>query len=247
MKKYIGCIMALLILVVFTSCEKDAEMPVPPPASELMIYNSAADYFGAGSMVLINNQFYGDRSYNDNGAGLVGAFNFSKYSLIDTGVYRIAFTDTTKLLENARKITESIFTLEDKRHYTIYLLDSLGFYETMYTKDDIAPDPLKAKIRLINLSPDAGPVSLSIDTLAIGAIKNVAYKQMTDYTAVLPDTKPGLRIMYKDPATGRDTLLIRKSFPLEVRKCYTMILRGYRQPVDGNVNKTINLSTITNF
>lgn len=247
MKKYIGCIMALLIIVVFASCEKDAEMPAAPPASELMIYNGAADYFGATSMVLVNNRFYGDRSYNDNGAGLVGAFNFSKYSLIDTGIYRIAFTDTTRVPENARKITESIFTLEDKKHYTIYLLDSLGFYETLLTKDDIVADPLKAKIRFINLSPDAGAVGLMIDTLAIGAIKNIAYKQVTEYTAVLPDTKPGLRIMYKDKETGRDTLLIRKSFPLEVGKCYTMILRGYRQPVDGNVNKTINLSTITNF
>ena len=78
MKKYIGCMAALLIIMIFASCGKDAEMPAMPPTSELMIYNGAADYFGATSMVLVNNRFYGDRSYNDNGAGLVGAFNFSK-------------------------------------------------------------------------------------------------------------------------------------------------------------------------
>jgi hypothetical protein len=247
MKKYTDLIIALTAIVVLVSCNKNTELPPQPVTSQLMIYNSAAGYFNTGSMVLINNRFYGDRSYNDNGAGLVGAFNFSKYSFIDTGRYRIAFTDTSRLLENTKKVAESLFSFEDKKHYTIYLLDSVGFYETMYTLDDVSRDSAKATIRFINLSPDAGAVHLRIDTLAISGIKNIKYKQITEYTVVQPDTKPGLRIMYTDKTTGLETLLIRKSFPLEAGKCYTMILRGYRQPADGNVNKTINLSTITNF
>jgi hypothetical protein len=53
--------------------------------------------------------------------------------------------------------------------------------------------------------------------------------------------------MYYDQTTGEETTLTRKSFPLEAGKCYTMVLRGYRLPKDDNPNKTINLSTITNF
>jgi Domain of unknown function (DUF4397) len=246
MKRYLAFIAGLMIVVCIASCEKDAKLPATLPVSQLMVYNGSADYFGASSMILINNRFYGSRSYNDNGAGLVGAYNFSKYSFIDTGLYRIAFTDTTQVLENAKKISESLFKLEDKKHYTIYLLDSLGFYATMYTQDDEDSDPLNAKIRMINLSPDAGTIYLRIDTMSIAGIKNVSYKQVTAYTTVKQNIKPGIRIMYFDK-TGREQLLIRKSFPLEAGKCYTMILRGYRQPADGNVNKTINLSTITNF
>ena len=236
-----------MVAIGMTSCQKDANMPEKLPVSFLMVYNGGADYFGANSMVLVNNQFYGNRSYNDNGAGLVGAFNFSEYGRIDTGLYRIAFTDTAQVLENARKVTESLFDLQDNRHYTIYLLDSLGFYGTMYTQDDVERDPVKAKIRLINLSPDAGAVHCKIDTASVPGINNISYRQVSDYSLVNPDTKPGIRIMYFDKNTGLEQQLVRKSFVLEAGKCYTMILRGYRAPADGNVNKTINLSTITNF
>lgn len=227
-------------------CSKDAEMPVSPALSYLMVYNGSPDFYGASSMALVNNSLYGTRGYNENGAGLVGAFNFSSYSFIDTGLYRMAFTDSTTQPANASKISEALLSFEDQKHYTVYLLDSLGFFDIMYTSDDVTPDPAKAKIRLLHLSPDAGNVYLRIDTTAIDAIRDVNFRKITGYTAVAPDIKPGIRIMYKDEG-GEERTLVRKSFPLEAGKCYTMILRGYRVPADGNVNKTINLSTITNF
>lgn len=234
-----------MIAATMTGCSKDTKAPSARPVSYVMVYNGGADFYGASGMVLVNNQYYGSRSYNDNGNGLVGALNFANYAKIDTGVYRIAFTDTALLLENTKKITESIFDLQDQRHYTIYLIDSLGFYQTTYTEDDIEKDPAQAKIRLINLSPDAGEVFCRIDTAKVKDIQPVHYKQVSAYAVVTPDIKPGIRIMYRDRITGEEKLLIRKSFVLEAGKCYTMILRGYR--TQSNPNKTINLSTITNF
>lgn len=244
MKRYLIIILCSAILI--AGCSKDAEMPVSPALSYLMVYNGSPDFYGASSMVLVNNSLYGTRGYNENGAGLVGAFNFSRYSFIDTGLYRMAFTDSTTKPANAAKISETLLPFENQKHYTVYLLDSLGFFNIMYTQDDVGRDATKAKIRLLHLSPDAGTVYLRIDTALIGAIKDVGFRKVTDYTAVTPDIKPGIRIMYKDEA-GEERTLVRKSFPLEAGKCYTMILRGYRVPADGNVNKTINLSTITNF
>lgn len=244
MKKCLIIIICAAILI--TGCNKDAEIPVSPALSYLMVYNGSPDFYGLNSMALVNNSLYGIRGYNDNGAGLVGAFNFSKYSIIDAGVYRIAFTDTATQPANAAKISETLLQLEDQKHYTVYLLDSLGFFEIMYTRDDATPDATKAKIRLVHLSPDAGNVYLRIDTAAVDAIKNVGFRKVTDYTTVTPDIKPGIRIMYKNEM-GEEKTLVRKSFPLEAGKCYTMILRGYKKPADGDLNKTINLSTITNF
>lgn len=236
----------MCVSILTAGCNKDAEMPAKPIFSYLMVYNGSPDFYGASSMALVNNSLYGTRDYNDNGAGLVGAFNFSKYSFIDTGLYRIAFTDSSTQPKNAAKISETLLQFEDQKHYTVYLLDSLGFFEMMHTQDDVVPDAGKAKIRLLHLSPDAGNVYLKIDTMAIDEIKNVGYRKVTGYISVLPDIKPGIRIMYKDN-DGAEKTLVRKSFPLEAGKCYTMILRGYKVPADGNVNKTINLSTITNF
>ena len=244
MRKYLTTL--LCAAIVMAGCNKDAVMPVSPALSYLMVYNGSPDFYGASSMALVNNSLYGTRGYNENGAGLVGAFNFSRYTFIDTGIYRMAFTDSTTIPANAAKISETLLSFENQKHYTVYLLDSLGFFDILCTPDDVAPDPVKAKIRLLHLSPDAGKVYLRIDTTAISAISEVSFRKVTDYTAVTPDIKPGIRIMYKDE-TGEERTLVRKSFPLEAGKCYTMILRGYKVPADGNVNKTINLSTITNF
>jgi hypothetical protein len=244
MKRYLVLFLCAAFLI--GACTKDAEMPVSPALSYLMVYNGSPDFYGSNSMALVNNALYGTRSYNENGAGLVGAFNFSRYSFIDTGRYRMAFTDSSSIPSNAGKISETLLQFEDQQHYTVYLLDSLGFFDILYTKDDVTPDAAKAKIRLLHLSPDAGKVYLRIDTALVSAITNVGFRQTSGYTAVTPDIKPGIRIMYKDEA-GEEKTLVRKSFPLEAGKCYTMILRGYKVPADGNVNKTINLSTITNF
>ena len=241
MKKYLSLLFAAGFLLI--SCKKDSKLPTAPPLAYLMFYNGVPDFYGVNSMVLVNNATYSPRSYNDNGNGLVGAFNFSKYSYVDAGFFNIAFTDTTQ----KNKLSETLLKFEDQKHYTLYLLDSLGFYKILYTQDDTKADPLYAKVRLVHLSPDMGMLYVKIDTTYIDAIKNIRFQGVSDYATVTPGPKPGIRIMYKDATTGEEKILVRKSIPLEAGKCYTMILRGYRSPKDGNVNKTINLSTITNF
>lgn len=242
----------LLYLMTFvcmslTACMKDAAVPASPAVAYLMLYNGSPDFYNYQSMTLINNDLYENRTYNENGAGLVGAFNFSRYSFTDTGLFRIAFTDTATIPANAAKISEALLRFEYRKHYTLYFADSLGFSSIMYTSDDVTPDPSKAMLRLVHLSPDAGHVFLRIDTADINSISDVGYKHVTGYTAIPANIKPGIRIMYKDEVTGEEKTLVRKSFPLDAGKCYTMILRGYKVPPDANINKTINLSTITNF
>jgi hypothetical protein len=226
-----------LLLMLF-ACGKEATIKPPPKAAYLMFYNGAPDFYNARSMVLVNNQHAGQLAYNDNGRGLIGAYNTSLYQFTDTGDFRIAFSDSTI---KAAKITEGIYHFADKKHYTIYLADSLGFYETMYTSDDVNPDPGMAKIRLLHLSPDAGTISLLLDTSAVQGIQELHFRGVTHYIPVSPDIKPAIRIM------NGDNQLVRKSFPLKAGKCYTMILRGYKNTADGDVNKTLNLSTIINF
>lgn len=245
MKKYLW--LTILAGLLLGACTKDSELPPQPSLAYLMVYNGSPDYYGAGSLVLINNNPHGSLTYNDNGQGPIGAFNFSRYGFVDTGLFRIAFADTTGLAGKAKKLTETQFRFDQEKHYTLYLHDSAGFYNITSTLDDTEPDPAQAKIRLVHLSPNAGKVFLRIDTTAIAAVKDINYGGVSDYAKTLPDTKPGIRIMYIDPASGEEKTLVRKSFPLEAGKCYTMVLRGYLNPADGNVNKTINLSTITNF
>jgi hypothetical protein len=229
------------------SCNKEAELAPAPGVAYLMFYNGAPGFYGAGSMVLVNNAATDSLEYNDDGRGLVGAFNASKYNIADTGVFRIAFTGKRDTEGKTAKITERNYHFEANLHYTLYLADSLGFYETLVTKDDVKADPLNAKIRLIHLGADCGEVHMKMDTAAIKGMEQVRFRQVTDYVSVAPDVKPGIRILATDPVSGEEKSVVRKSFPLEAGKCYTMILRGYKTPPDGNVNKTMNLSTLINF
>lgn len=241
--KHLYWLAAMLFL--WTACTKETEQPPVPPVSYLMFYNGAP---GLSSMIFMNTRFNGNWvGYNYTGRGPVGAWNSSQYDLTDTGYYRIGFSDTVATTGDINIITEGLFQLQQDAHYTVYLLDSLGFYSTLFTQDDTQPDHQKAKIRLVHMAPDAGPVKLRLDTAAVPGIDGVRFRGITDYVNVDPDIKPGIRIMSVDPATGEESSLVRKSFPLEAGRCYTMILRGYRQPADEDVNKTINLSTINNF
>ncbi|WEK35655.1 MAG: DUF4397 domain-containing protein [Candidatus Pseudobacter hemicellulosilyticus] len=245
MKQTIVLLISAALLAL--GCEKESEDPATPGLAHLMVYNGSADFYNAQGLVLKNNQPLGSRTYNDNGIGLVGAFNFASYSLIDSGSYRIAYLDSSSIPAEAAKLSETRVHLENGQHYTLYLLDSLGFFEILTTRDEVARDPAMANIRLVHLSPDAGEVYLRLDTALVADIKPLSFRGVSHFVKVGPDIKPAIRIMYKDKETGEERTLSRKSFPLQAGRCYTMILRGYRDPADGNVNKTINLSTITNY
>lgn len=229
------------------SCTRDTEPEPVYPSAYLMVYNGAPDFYGINAMAFVNNTFYGNRSYNETGRGLVGAYNFSDYKMIDTGAMRIAYADSASDRDKAKKIMEAVMNFEKDKHYTVYLTDSAGYYGILYSKDDIGRSSTHAMLRLVNLSPDAGPVHLRLDTELVPGIAGLDFKEVSDYFPVTPDIKPGIRIMSFDGTTREEITLTRKSFPLEAGKCYTMVLRGYRVPKDDNPNKTINLSTITNF
>ncbi len=107
--------MALLIIVVF-AFGKDAALLAAPPASELMIYNMP-DYFGRYA-AKCHQSFLWRRSYNDNGAGLAGAFNFSKYSSSIQGYTGSPLQILLRVPENARKITGiHLYTRRQKALY----------------------------------------------------------------------------------------------------------------------------------
>jgi hypothetical protein len=230
-----------------SSCTRDTELEPVYPSAWLMVYNGAPDFYGINAMAFVNNEFYGNRSYNETGRGPLGAYNFSDYKMIDTGAMRIAWADSATDRENAKRIMESVLNFTRDKRYTVYLTDSVGYYGILFTQDDVDRSSTHAMLRLMNLSPDAGPVHLRLDTQLVPGIADLDFKEVTEYIPVTPDIKPGIRIMYYNQTTGEETTLTRKSFPLEAGKCYTMVLRGYRFPKDDNPNKTINLSTITNF
>lgn len=230
-----------MTIFVLTACSREAELPETQPVAHAMFYNGSADHYGLMNFVSVNNDSSLMLTYNSSGSEPVGAFNYALYKMMQPGTYRIIFSDTGSV---QNKITDNLVALQPNKHQTVYLADSLGYFETLVSEDDVIRDPAMAHIRLIHLAPDAPKVSMVIDTAEIAAIDSVQFRSITPFVKVAPNPKPGFRIRYND--NGEEKTLVRKSFALLPGRSYTFILRGYMQPKDGNPNKTINLSALIN-
>jgi hypothetical protein len=231
----------LLLFVCFVACKKDAAIDQPGQVAHVMFYNGSIEFYNSNSLLLVNNKDSQQLTYNGISNTPLGAFNYAHYQKMVPGNYVVSFTDTAA---KPVKLTNDVYNVKGAHYQTIYLTDSAGYYQTISSNDDVARDDDSASIRFIHLSPDAGPVTLYIDSMRVDNTKDIRFKQLSTFIKVKPDIKPGIRIRYMQ---GSDTLtLIRKSFALEAGKCYTLVLRGAIHPPDDNVNKNVNLSGIIN-
>ena len=252
MKKYIFILMAGWTL---TSCNKQTAVPPPIPQSSVMVYNASPEFLGVNASIAITDSTgHTDSlvaSYNTVGIGEghdpygVGAIASAHYYNFSPGPYRIFFTDSSR-----NPLSGGLLQLPRDAHRTVFLTDSLGYFSTIVTNDDVTRTPGSATIRLINLSPDAGPVDLALDSTAVAGATGISYGQISAFVTVPVTLKSGIRVATSETPAQ---LLSRKSFPLESGHCYTLILRGYIDPphVEGEtesarLNKTISLSALIN-
>ncbi|WEK36346.1 MAG: DUF4397 domain-containing protein [Candidatus Pseudobacter hemicellulosilyticus] len=235
--KYITLLLAACWTM--AGCEKEAEMETPETVAYAMFYNGSVGFYNKLGYVLVNNLDSQMVTYNSYNQNALGAFNYASYRKMHPGNYLVSFTDTL-----AKRLTNDVFSLEAGRHRTVYLTDSAGYYHTVVSEDDVARAADGALIRFLHLSPDNGPVTLYIDTEKINVTEDQRYRQISSWVKVAPNTKPGIRVVMEKE--GVQTVLTRKSFALEAGKCYTLMLRGENNPVDGDPNKQTNLSGIIN-
>jgi len=247
-------LLSVVLTGLLTACNKQTDIPAPKPMSSLMVYNAAPEFYGLAARIAISDSTghldslvaayntMGSGSGTPDGVGAIAAAHYYKYA---PGPYRVFFTDTSGFTLNA-----GLLRLPAEAHRTVYLADSLGYFSTIVTDDDGARTAGSATIRLINLSPDAGPVDLSLDSTAVTGVHEIHYGVTSGWARVPTTVKSGIRITTSGPA---GVLLSRKSFPLEGSHCYTLILRGYIHPpvVEGEsessrLNKTISLSALVN-
>jgi len=252
MKKYFLILIAGWTLI---GCNKQTAIPSVPPMSSVMVYNSAPEFLGVNaSIAFIDSTGHIDSlvaAYNTiaisegNNPYGVGAVASAHYYSMSPGTYRLSFTDS-----NRNPLIGGLLQLPRDAHRTIFLADSLGYFSTITTNDDVTRTPGSATVRLINLSPDAGPVDLALDSTTVTGVTGIVYGQISNFVTVPVTEKSGIRV---STAATPAQLLSRKSFPLESGHCYTLILRGYINPPpaegeteSSRLNKTISLSALIN-
>jgi hypothetical protein len=206
----------LALAVSFTSClDNDNTTVQPVPVALVSIYNASPD--SPGLDVILDNKQINSQS-----------FDYSDY----TGYLRFYTGDRNLKLNpvNASNtLVDTTLALEAGKAYSIFTIKEVSGIGTLIVEDSIGnllPD--QAKVRFINLSPDAAAIDVAIaggSTLFTGG----------DFKEVIPfkDVTPGTYNL--EIKSGAQTLTIPNA-NLRAGSVYTIITRGFKNPPAGNTN-----------
>lgn len=174
----------------------------------------------------------------------------------DRQVNRLDFTDYTGYLNfytgerhlkinpfNAsNSLIDTTITLADGAFYSVFIVNNLPNVEALTVRDSTnAPSEGKAKVRFINLSPDAGSLEISSNDEGSSLFGPREFKQPSHFVEV--DAASSSFVL--SSAGSNDELVTVSDVELRSGRFYTIIARGFTNPPAGN-NNELSLEVITN-
>ena len=172
----------------------------------------------------------------------------------DRQVNRLDFTDYTGYLNfytgernfrinpfNAsNSLIDTTITFNDGAFYSVFIVNDLPNVEALALRDSTnAPADGKAKIRFINLSPDAGASDVTDGDSSLFQTRE--FKKPSNFVEV--DAASSSFVL--QPAGGGDELVTVSDVNLRPGRFYTIIARGFANPPAGN-NNALSLEVIEN-
>jgi hypothetical protein len=211
--------------VMLSSCSKDNNAPVTLPAGLAIAHVSPGSpeytFKLNGTKVNIKALTYG---------------TVNPYGALQPGSYEFSITKK----DSARVITKSTVEVKSDQAYSVYIADVPSKATFVLTEDDLsAPAADKAKIRFVNLSPDAASLDLSVTGKAV-LFSKTAFKGSTAFTAVDPGAEVGFEIKEN---TGTTVLATLPKVKVEKGKIYTILAKGLKAATDST---KLALGVITN-
>ena len=208
-----------LTAILFTSCDMDDDNNVQPiPLSYVSIYNAIPDSPELDVTVdsrLINPRAFrfGDNTYYQNFYTGERKFEISPYGANNV-------------------IADTTISLVEGNAYSIFMANEYSNAKLLVTNDSAAfSEQGKAKVRLINLSPDASPVSLKLNDGTNILIENQAFMNASLFVELDPNNYD-FEIISSD---GEEPILI-PDIDLQSGAVHTIVVRGFRSPPAGNTN-----------
>lgn len=208
---------ALLLLAGLPACNNDDDNTVTPPptgtANVMVIHASpdapAIDLYVDGARVDSN------LAYLEN----------TGYLSIPAGVRTIMVTpagSTVPVIQGPVPITAGMV-------YSVFAADSLASITPMVLFDTLtAPAVGKAKVRFVHLSPNGGPIDLTIETGA-PVFSGIAFENSTGFAAVDTGT---YHFQLRDAGTANVTYSLPE-ISLTNGKSYTIYARGFAGSTSG--------------
>jgi hypothetical protein len=213
MKKLLALGTILCTTLLFVSCSKDqAEVN-----ANVMIINASPN---GGSI---------DATVNGSAVANNLAYpNHSDYKAVASGTSNVTITQTG----STTQVLNGTTSFDAGSYYSFYVVDSANKRKATILKDDLTPPSSgKAKIRVLDLSPNTPAMDISITGSGSSAI-NMTSRSFNDvstnasYAAFQEVDAAGLTLTVK--ASGTSTTLVSVPVPaLTAGKIYTFIIKGF--------------------
>jgi hypothetical protein len=210
-----------IITFSLTGCmDTDNDIQPPQPRAIVSFYHGSPD--APEVDILINTQKINSQPFKYS--------DYSNYVEFVPGSVRVKFTPVNAV--NA--FIDTALTFKQDKAYSLFVVDKLQQVDILVVKDSlVVPATGKARVRFINLSPDAPAVDLATTgTDAATLFTNVDFKGNTAYMD-LAAGKHNLQV--KAAGTG-NVLLPVSNVDLSPGRIYTFVFRGFVTPPANNTN-----------
>lgn len=221
------------VMLAIHSCKEDELLPPANTNAYISFINASPflgnDGRGDATAVRVSVQTNNRANAND----LLVTYNTiypqpNKYVPFSEGNTTIAFKDSVHT-----PLTTGSINTQAKAYYSAILADSMNTYSAMIVADDYDPVPGKALVRVMHFCPDGGEVTLYRDTTKLENFGVMHYKQVTPYTPVEPGSNFSFIIRKNDGTSQRVARYFTTS--LVAGAAYTILLKGYVEPPDGDI------------
>ncbi|HET9054178.1 MAG TPA: DUF4397 domain-containing protein, partial [Cyclobacteriaceae bacterium] len=207
------------MLLTFTAC-LDEDDPAPNiPVAYVSLYHGSPDA-PALDIEVDNNQIN------------TAPFNYAEYTgylRFYTGDRNLKFGPYASSSVNI----DTTVTFEPDKAYSVFVTDEFENSGVLILNDNADPAASgKANVRIINLSPDAGDINFMVAEATGNWTEDLGFKEATEFMEV-----DAGEFDFQVRASDTDELLL--SIPdvnLQSRYFYTIIIRGYDSPPNGNTN-----------
>lgn len=204
-----------IVLLVASGCKLDNEEPLPP-AAYVSLYQASPNSPDL-NIILDTKVIASSFEYADHTGYLRFFSGQRKLQFGPTGASNIVVDTTMKF--------------EDAKAYSVFVVDTYEKADLLVLNDDITgPGEGKAKVRFLNLSPDAPEVDLVVTDTGTPLFTGKAFKETSDFVEV--DAKKwGFSVKL---ASGAEVLLSMPNAILMEGWSYTIVVRGYKTPPGGS-------------
>lgn len=206
-------------LLTATGCNLDSDEPeVLPPVSYVALYQASPNSPDLNIIL--------DDKVIDN------AFEYTDH----TGYLR--FFTGTRTLEfgpagASNIVIDTTMKFDEAKAYSIFVVDRYQDADLLILNDDTnAPASGKAKVRFLNLSPDAPKLTLREAEASTPMFTGQEFKAPSDFMEV--DAKKYNLVVTND--TGDETLLSMPNAVLLEGWSYTILVRGFQSPPGGSTS-----------